>query len=397
MSTPILSVPTSIAMARGPVFVTGKNNTLAADSLDEMSCNLYVYTGLSTVPGSADYQLIKSYSIDEVINFEISNLIRDQFFHDFGIWHSIGYEPSPEGEVLWVAPTGYWNYSDNGTVPVSGNWGVGTAKVFMALEGWSPDLNNPAVTTKLLSVSRNRYVYPDNFEVLAFRNQDVAEIEIAWSNGDADAFYTTPTNLAPPAAGTESTLQVVYAGVGPANLENNPYIDNVIKPSNHEPGEYYDVVFKTSLGVELFRQRYTLVCEPKYTPYQVAFVNRYGVLDYLTFFKNSTETGSFTSESFKRSIYNDGFTVPSTQVSQYTNFNINSRNELQLNTGWVDQDYNDVMEDLLMSETCAILLQGEWWAVTPSRGSFEYKKELNGLINYTLSFQIGFNQRALVR
>lgn len=384
-------------MARSPLFVTGKNNTLANDSLDEMSCNLYIYTGPSTTPGSIDYALVKAYSVNEVINFEISALIRDQFFHDFSIWNSIGFEESPEGEVLWVALTGYWTFSNNGTVPESANWGVGTAKLFMALEGWSSNLNNPAITSKLLSVSRNRYVLESNFEMLAFRNQDVAEIEIAWSNGDADIFYTSPTNTAPPAAGTDSQTQVVYVGVGPANLNNNPYLDNVILPSNHSAGEYYDVIFKTSLGVELFRQRYTMVCEPKYTPYQLAFVNRYGVLDYLTFFKNSTEAGNFTSESFKRSIYNDGFTVPSTQLGQYTDFNINSRNQMVLNTGWLDQDYDAVMEDLMMSESVAILLEGEWWAVTPQRGSLNYQKELNGLINYTVSIDIAFNQRALVK
>ena len=115
MSTPILGYPFSLKMARSPIFITGKNNTLAADELNAMT--LQVLIGSPALPSTADYSLSKTYSVNEVINFEISDLVRDQFSHDFTIYDSTGYVDSPTGEILWVTPRGDWTYSNNGSAP----------------------------------------------------------------------------------------------------------------------------------------------------------------------------------------------------------------------------------------------------------------------------------------
>jgi hypothetical protein len=185
---------------------------------------------------------------------------------------------------------------------------------------------------------------------------DLIEIEIAWNNGDADTFYTSVSGTTPPdPTSNNSQDQIIYAGVGPANLQNNAWLDNTIKPSTHDIGDYYDVNLKDSGGDTIDTVRYYLVCEPKYTPYQIAFINRFGVADFITFFKRSDERGNFTQDTYQKSIYNDGFTTPSLEVGKYNSFNVNSRNSLTLNTGFVDQDYDETIKDILMSEYVAVL------------------------------------------
>ena len=116
MSVPVLSTPSSLAMARSPQFITGKNNALTNDQLQAMSLTLRIGSG--AVPsGTANYTLSKDYSINQVINFEVSDLVRSEFYHDFTVWNDIGYVQSPQGEVLWVVPTGDWRYSNNGSAP----------------------------------------------------------------------------------------------------------------------------------------------------------------------------------------------------------------------------------------------------------------------------------------
>lgn len=402
MSTPIISRPSSLKMARSPIFYTGKNNALANDSLDSMSIDLKIWSG-ATAPSSNNYELSKAYSVDEVINFEVSNLIRGEFLHDFDIYNGTGYDLSPEGEVLWVNATGSWTYSNNGAAPVSAPHSTGTTYKFLAVDGWSNKLNphNTEYTSVQMAVARKRYVLASNYEMLAIYNtDDFASITISWNNGDNDTFYETDgTTSAPPlATSSDSKYRVIYAGVGPANLEANAGLDNLIKPSTHSDGDWYDVILKDSLGATLATIRYELTCEPKYTPYQVAFVNRYGVADFITFFKSSTEQGNFTGEQYNRSIYQDGFTSASLQTAKYQDFNINSRNSITMNTGWVEEAYADVIEDILMSEQVAVLLDGTWVAASPNRGSIDYQKEVNEkLINYTLSFEIAFNERSLIR
>jgi len=404
MSTPILSYPFSLKMARSPIFYTGKNNTLTNDELDAMTLNLKIWSGTS-VPTDNNYELSKSYSISEVINFEVSDLIRSEFSHDFSIYDASFFEQSPINEALWVNATGDWTYSDNGAAPTTAPHTTGTTNKFLSTQGWADKLNptNPAVTTPILAVSRNRQVLSSNFESLAIYNSaanDLGLITITWNNGDSDTFYNADgTSSTPPSPASGDTQDlVIYAGVGPANLDANVGLDPAILPTNHSTGDYYDVILKDTGGDEIARVRYTLVCEPKYTPYQVSFVNRYGVADFITFFKVSTEQGSFTNDQFKRSIYNDGFTSPSLQVGQYQDFNVNSRNSITMNTGWVDEDYADVIEDILMSENVAVLMDGSWVAANPQRGSVDYQKEVNSRnINYTMTFDVAFNERSLIR
>jgi hypothetical protein len=85
MSTPTSSIPQSLSMARSPMFVTGKNNSVSGDTLEFMSLALRIYSGVRTGSGTNNYELEKNYSINQVINFEISDLVRSEFYHDFSM------------------------------------------------------------------------------------------------------------------------------------------------------------------------------------------------------------------------------------------------------------------------------------------------------------------------
>jgi len=406
MSVPVISTPSSIALARSPLFVTGKNNTLVNDSLDAMYLSLKIYSGVkSGSVGAANYALTNTYSINEVINFEISDLVRSEFGHDFTIWDNTGYSQSPLNEVLWVTPYGDWLYSNNGAAPETLPFATGNTYAFLATDGWA-NRNNiapTAYTGLIMATSRERQVLPTNSEVIAINNStdnDFGYIAIKYS--DENAFYSFntigPPNGVPPSPATTNTRDLVaYIGVGPANL-NAWMASSSARPSGHPNATYYDVYFHETDGTLITTVRYNLICEPKYTPYQIAFINRYGVADFITFFKRSQEQGNFTQDSYQKSIYNDGFTTPSLEVGKYQSYNVNSRNNLTLNTGFVDEDYDEVIKDILTSEYVAVLDSGSWVSVVPQRGSVEYQKHINQkLINYTLTFDYGFDERSLVR
>jgi hypothetical protein len=403
MSTPVIATPLNLAMARSPLFITGRNNALPNDTLNYMSLALRIYSGVRTGTGTNNYSLSKNYSINEVINFEISDLVRSEFYHDFSIWNDLGFTQSPQGEVLWVYPFGSVTYSDNGASPDTEEWGSSNEQILVT-DGWATmtNINPTSFSGLVMATSRDRQCLPSNYESLGLYNSvanDFTEIEITWNNGDSDTFYTSVSSTTPPDPTSNNSRDlVVYAGVGPANLENNAWIDSSIKPSAHDTGDYYDVILKDSGGDTIDTVRYYLVCEPKYTPYQIAFINRFGVADFITFFKRSDERGNFTQDTYQKSIYNDGFTTPSLEVGKYNSFNVNSRNSLTLNTGFVDQDYDETIKDILMSEYVAVLENSQWVAVQPERGSIEYQKHVNQkLINYTLTFTYAFDERSLVR
>lgn len=407
MSTPVIATPSSLAMARSPQFITAKNNALANDTLNEMTLNLAIYTGTKAASATNNYNLSKGYSINEVINFEVSDLVRSEFYHDFSIWNDIGYTQSPQGECLWVRPQGTWTFSNNGAAATTATWSSGTTYAYITTDGWAAmtNITPTSVSQPVLATSRDRQCLVTNSEVLAINNSvanDLGFITITWESGDSDDFYVSSVSTSPPDPTSTNTQDlVIYAGVGPANLQANSYLPSDLRPSNQPNGgvgSWYDVILKDTGGDPIATVRYYLICEPKYTPYQIAFINRFGVADFITFFKRSDETGTFTQDSYQKSIYNDGFTTPSLEVGKYNSFNVNSRNSLRLNTGFVDQNYDETIKDILMSEYVAVLDGSNWVSVVPDRGSIEYQKSVNQkLINYTMTFTYAFDERSLVR
>lgn len=409
MSTPVISTPSSLAMARSPQFITAKNNALALDTLTEMDLNLRIRTGVLAASGSFNYSLSKDYSINQVINFEISDLVRSEFYHDFSVWNDIGYTQSPQGEALWIVPEGSWTFSNNGAAPTNGTFPdeSPTAYAYLTTDGWATrdNIAPVSVTQAVLATSRDRQVLVGNYESLAINNSvnnGLAKIVISWQSGDEDDFYVSAVSTAPPTRATNNSQNlVIYAGVGAANLENNPFLPSELKPSaqtNGGVGQYYDVILKNASNTTIGTVRYYVQCEAKYDPVQVAFINRFGVADFITFFKRSDTRGNFTQDSYQKSIYNDGFTTPSLEIGKYQSFNVNSRNTLTLNTGFVDQNYDETIEDILMSEYVAVYTNSNWVSAVPNRGSIEYQKSVNTkLINYTMSFDFGFDERSLVR
>ena len=396
MSVPVISTPSSLAMARSPQFITGKNNALTNDQLQAMSLTLKIGSG--AIPsGTANYVLNKDYSINEVINFEISDLVRSEFYHDFSIWNDLGFTQSPQGEVLWVVPTGDWRYSNNGAAPDIAVWATGSTYKYLTTDGWATmtNITPTSVTQTLLATSRERQVLLTNYEVLPiYQNatNEVTKVSIIWKGGGAD---TQNITIAP---SNDSRDAVVYLPVGPANLENTTVWADAVKPSQNTSYDTYDVEVTYASSATAIIATYKIICEPKYTPYQIAFINRYGVADFITFFKRSDERGNFTQETYQKSIYNDGFTSPSLEIGKYNSFNVNSRNSLTLNTGFVDQDYDETIKDILMSEYVAVLDGSNWVSVVPDRGTIEYQKHVNQkLINYTLTFTYAFDERSLVR
>ena len=66
-----------------------------------------------------------------------------------------------------------------------------------------------------------------------------------------------------------------------------------------------------------------------------------------------------------------------------------------MNTGWVGEDYADVIEDVLMSESVAMLLGNTWIDVVPQRGSVAYQTGLNDkVINYSLNLSLSHDERS---
>jgi hypothetical protein len=127
------------------------------------------------------------------------------------------------------------------------------------------------------------------------------------------------------------------------------------------------------------------ICEMKYEPVICRFINRFGGFQTLTFFKaqynNITTQG--TKYNIMPSAVNYDVTVGKTKL-----FNINGNQSVRLNTGWVNENYNNLIQDLLLSDT--IFLDGK--PVTSKTQGVELKTRTNNkMINYEIEFDFAFD------
>ena len=129
----------------------------------------------------------------------------------------------------------------------------------------------------------------------------------------------------------------------------------------------------------------TPVCEPKYTPVVCEFINRFGGWQVLTFFKAQSNSISVSGTSYN--LLADGVAY-NPSLPQTSTFNINGRQTVTLNTGWVPQSYSELIQDLLLAET--ILLDGK--PVDVKSESSDLKTSLKDRnINYEIQFEYAYN------
>lgn len=140
------------------------------------------------------------------------------------------------------------------------------------------------------------------------------------------------------------------------------------------------------------------ICEPKYTPFKVTFVNKFGAFQDLYFFKKTSEVTNVTDELFKKNIITNTSSNYNTYDNQRGRMNVNAQTSLTMNTGFVSEIMNQTIEELFYSENVYIRYENKTLAVIPKSKSLQYKTSLNDkLINYTVEFDFAFDRINNVR
>jgi hypothetical protein len=151
-----------------------------------------------------------------------------------------------------------------------------------------------------------------------------------------------------------------------------------------EPGMWKIPLTDNVNGDDYFEYYSVEICEPKYTPIICTYINRFGGWQFLTFFKASSELIDTEYKEFNLMPSNVDYD-PYLGVNKV--FNNQGKQSVKCNTGWVDENYFELIQDLLLSET--ILLGNKPVTIkSKSMDKKTYIKDKN--INYTIDFQYAF-------
>ena len=369
-------------------------------ALTSVELKLYIYTGTFTANGSVASGTLR-YTITKkplgsntYVVFEVSELVRDYLEIEFnGDYNS---------ESVWL----------NAIATVTGGSGSVTVTPdntngFIGLDGYGyfEEGANPTLSTTALQSNKTIIALDDNlFRVPVF----VAGTESVSLLYKGELKQTVDLSSA---SVDETTEQIRYISANSTNSGDVSY-DSFQERVLNDGGTFEDSTclkeFLDSISIDLIDEVYVASSndvevfkvktleECLYTPIKVTFVNKFGAFQDLIFFKKSIDKTSVKGEEFKTAVFDQATLTYKTYQHQRTQFMVQGTDSITMNTGYISEDYNQVIEQLMLSEQVwgtFITDTEEVRPLVPKTKSFTHKTHLNDkLIDYTIEFDIANNK-----
>lgn len=327
-------------------------------AIKTVDLQIYIYEGVEGVYTSSDlkYQIQKQIlSGDTNVVFEIAELVRDYL--------DLTFNNDYLSRAIWVTTIATILDENNQVY----TYGSPIATNYIALNGYGyfEDEINPELSRNVLLTTSTIYLPEGTAGKLPIFAEGIGKVTI-------DSVDTQITD----------------------NGNSNQKIQYVDIPSNSNIIQVYDTDDTTLLKTITVNN----ICEPKYTPYKVTFINKYGAYQDLWFFKKSIESFEVSDEMFKRNtVANSTVTYPK-YGGQQERYNTNAKKSITLNTGFINEDSNSAIEELFLSENVWIRKDGITLPIIPKTKSLTLKTSVNDkLANYTIDFEYAFNKINNVR
>jgi len=387
----------------------------SANTITTVRMELYVYTGAKlTPPTSSELR----YTVDKTplgsnnyVVFEISELVRDYL--------DIEFDGDYTSHAVWVRP--------DFTITTTGGTENPTEVDYIALDGYTyfedgvQSADSPLDTVGALISNKTIFrlddsnvsipVYTGDTNSVAFYYQGALKRTETIStstntNGQIEYISVAGENTDDSENVNAATYEERVLGDGGV-FEDSVCLQNFLDTIdiglvdevwvNYDTGTTFTGASNTSTDdtkTDIIKIK-TADCS-RYTPIKVTFVNKYGALQDLWFRLKSTETTDVRGESYKRSVFNEGTLSYNTYQHQKQSFQVNGSDRITMNTGYLNDDHNAVMEELMLSEQVWMTkLTDEELVlpISPRTKSITYKTSLNDrLANYTVEFDMAFDK-----
>ena len=367
---------------RSPYYIQVSDNDLAEAKLE-----LFIYTGEEGTPNAdPEYTLTKKVlGSNTHIVFEISELVRDYL--------DIEFDGGYESYTVWVEAD-ITLYEDDGTV-------IDTDSTdYIAFDGYGyfEEGVNPKLEQGLLQ---------SNSTVFRLNDQDV-KIPVDTNTATSIAFYYNGElkKSESVASSVNTNAQIKYLSVS-GSTESTDFKQRVLLDGGTLEAEHCiqdlldsldiglidEVLIGSSKGTEVVKIK--TIDECKYSPIMVTFVNKYGALQDIVFFKKSIESMSVRGEQYKAANFDESNLTYATHKHNRTQFMVQGQDSITMNTGYLNEDYNKVIEELMLSEQVWMYRDGDTTItpIVPTTKQVTFKTSLNDrLVDYTISFDMAFDK-----
>ena len=365
---------------RSPYVVNTAISATAYATLD-----ISIWEGSSLSPVTAQYSLRKTAS-GLFLNFEISELIRDYL--------EISFNGSYTGQAVWVKTV--HNAYDSADVNIYSN--TRTESGFEGYSYFEEQGSNPDKDSLFMS-NRELFVLKGN----------VFRVPVHTVNSPTVVFYKDGEVIAAESfiASNESSNQIKYVSVYGDNVNWDTFQERVTDDgSEYEPNACLQAFFDSQVigtvdritvsdvnGLESIKVNTLEEC--KYEPKKVTFINKFGALQDIYFFKKSVETMNVSKESYKsNAVSENGGHDTFNHVNR--DFNILGKESISLSSGFLSEEYNEVFKQMMLSEkvwvTNVVNNKELVLPINLKTSDITYKTSLNNkLVEYTIQFDKSYD------
>jgi hypothetical protein len=370
----------AIINVRSPKYVSIDDSSLAYAIL-----RLSIWTGASSPTPAPTYIIRKSGT--QIIFFEIAELIRDYLDTTF--------DGNYSGQAVWVSTTLLAYDSDDNEVADDG-------ESFVAFDGYNyfEESRGISIPNPIMITNRKLFVLEDNTFRVPIYTATSPTVTFLKDNEIVGTTTFTSSN--------QSSEQIKYVSIYGDDTNWDSFKERVLEDggTDYEPNKcleaYFNdysigavdkIIVSDSDGVQTINV--SILEECKYEPKKVTFVNKYGALQDMYFFKKSVEKMNVKKESYKSNILDSNYVYNSSN-HVYRDFNVVGKESVTLSSGFLSEEYNEVFKQMMLSEkvwVTNITENGEQvLPINVKTSNITYKTSLNDkLVEYTFDFDKSFN------
>lgn len=338
--------------ARSPYILTINETGQTASMIQ-----VFLWNGNSTpMPASPAYTLSKNIpsSSSPATYYDLSPYIREFINHNTLQTITTSNAPTPSAQWCWIGIKTF-KKTTGGFVQ------FGSTLTYRAYEGYGnyTDGANPNLFRVHLDAGTYNY-YLDG-------SGNYGHLTIENISGDTIKY----TNLVTGANNTSS--------LGTLNVQDYPRVYSTYLSA----GNKVEII---NAGTTVWTATFQPKAECKYTPIRCDFVNKYGAWQTEWFFKASNR--SIQVENTEYNLMPATYPSYNVQEGQRKVFNTNAKEQIKVNTDWVNESYSETIKQLMLSER--ILLDKS--PVKINTKSTELFKSINThMINYQLDFEYAYD------
>jgi len=368
---------------RSPIFI---GNTILADGYNIYK--IYIYD--NTAPAQPQYTIRKNYNANFNAGIiDIAELVRDYLDINFDgsryegqcVKVKVEFEKYNSSDVL----------SDSGTI-LNDVFAFDSYSYFEE-NGFDVDDKSLMISNKII------FALADNSVRIPVNTSKQPTVTFL-KNGNIQNTVSYPSY-----SGTSK--QIVYANVN-NSLSYESYIDRVLESDGilektkclkdfldeFEIGEVDEVRISNNTGsLEIIKIKTLEEC--KYEPKKFTFVNKFGALQDIYFFKKQVNKMNVTKESYNASTLNNTYTYDRSAHTK-RDFNVKGKESFTFSSGYLNEEYNEVFKQMMLSEKVWITnitdTEEQVLPINVKTSNITYKTSLNDrLVEYTIEFENSYN------